>query len=796
MVTSMIFLYLLIPLLIPAAAAALIWVCVRTVEQGKELKRLRQELDALSGGMYGKDFDFSFTFTPPESTPTPVRQTPTAPTYVPPVRQAPPTPAYVPPARQTPPTPKTAPQTAAQLSARSTPAAKSPSGTLETWLGRNVLGIVASILVFIGLIFLGVLVYGNITEPIKIALMYALSTLLTGLGVFLLVKKRNNFTLALTGCGCGSFFLSILLTHVYFGKLPDFAAFGLLLVWMACTLFIARWQRSTLLSVIAHAGMIISLCFAFTQGISDEKLWLVLLYQVAASAVMLAGNVFCCRKTYHFGAFASLGLTLVASGVMSARFAPVTGTEPFLTGLPVPAVVAAFALQFLMACVFSYLLAISASRMKNESTKIALHILNKLLWAAALCTNVYVVAYRLALPHFPGLSGHAPVIGIAVAACLLPLLLHVVISLAMQIKLRFSEALECVSVLTCFSLTAVFLLIFWGARVFDGSSLPRLPWLIVPSLMLFLVRRFSRQSAYLIGANVLLGIDFLFAFFGGYGRLVAFGTPAAALGWMLLYVGAILVQWFFQSPPVRKKYSVPTRILLYLTVVLSLLVILFETTMSYRGVTILSILTGLHFLLFLLRYDREEHGNTLEWLLGAVSLLLLTVDAWFIAFATRHSAVEAGLYFLLTVPAFFLVAVRTPRLFYYKNRPAQGTLTGVFFTLLVLATVEGNTEWFSQTYLLSITCMLTALVCIVAGFIGRVSSLRFYGLILTLACVVKLVTLDVIDLSSLLRVIALIGGGIICFIVSAIYNYTVKQMKLTKGKPTDAQTDEKGEDVS
>lgn len=783
----MILLSLLLPLFIPAAAAVLIWLCVRTVEQGKELKRLRQELDALSGGMYGKELDFSFT--PPAQTPAsaPVKQTPPeqAPAYVPPARQAAPTPAYVPPARQTPPTPKTAPQTAAQLSARSTPAAKSPSGTLETWLGRNVLGIVASILVFIGLIFLGVLVYGNITEPIKIALMYALSALLTGLGAFLLAKKRNNFTLALTGCGCGSFFLSILLTHVYFGKLTDLAAFGLLLVWMACTLFVARWQRSTLLSVIAHAGMIISLCFAFTQGISDEKLWLVLLYQVAASAVMLAGNIFCCRKTYHFGAFASLGLTLVASGVMSARFAPVSGAGPFRTGLPVPAIVAAFALQFFMACVFSYLLAISASRMKNEGTKIALHILNKLLWTAALCTNVYVVAYRLALPRFPGLSGHAPVVGIAVAACLLPLLLHVAISLAMQIKLRFSQSLECVSVLICFSLTAVFLLIFWGARAFDGGSLPRLPWLIVPAALLFLVRRFSRQSAYLIGADVLLGMDFLFALFGGYGRLVAFGTPAAAFGWMLLYVAAIVGQWVVQSTAVRKNYSVATRILLYLTVVLSLLVILFETTMPYRTVTVLSILTGLHFLLFLLQYDREERGNALEWVLGSVSLLLLVIDAWLIAFGARSSAVESGLYFLLTVPAFFLAAVRTPRLFYYKNRPAQGALTGIVFTLLVLATVEGNTDWFSQGYLLSIICMLTALACIVAGFLGRVSSLRFYGLILTLTCVLKLVTLDVLHLSSLLRVIALIGGGIICFIVSAIYNYTVKQMKLTKAQPSE-----------
>ena len=60
--------------------------------------------------------------------------------------------------------------------------------SLENWLGRNVLGIAASVLVFIGLIFLGVLVYKYITETVKILLMYALSGIITGLGAFLSAK--------------------------------------------------------------------------------------------------------------------------------------------------------------------------------------------------------------------------------------------------------------------------------------------------------------------------------------------------------------------------------------------------------------------------------------------------------------------------------------------------------------------------------------------------------------------------------------------------------------------------------
>lgn len=115
--------------------------------------------------------------------------------------------------------------------------------------------------------------------------------------------------------------------------------------------------------------MIISLCFAFAQGISDDKLLLVLLYQSAASAVMLVGNIFCCRKTYT-SACRLPGPDTGSQRVMLARFVPGAAGLPFHSALPASAVAAAFAVQFLMASFFSYLLAVSASRFKDEDTMV------------------------------------------------------------------------------------------------------------------------------------------------------------------------------------------------------------------------------------------------------------------------------------------------------------------------------------------------------------------------------------------------------------------------------------------
>lgn len=108
--------------------------------------------------------------------------------------------------------------------------------SLENWLGRNVLGIAASVLVFIGLIFLGVLVYKYITETVKILLMYALSGTITGLGAFLSAKGREQL-LPWPSPAAGAAVFHLHFAHAYlFRRLPDFAAFGLLLVWMAATL--------------------------------------------------------------------------------------------------------------------------------------------------------------------------------------------------------------------------------------------------------------------------------------------------------------------------------------------------------------------------------------------------------------------------------------------------------------------------------------------------------------------------------------------------------------------------------
>lgn len=819
-------------------------------------------------------------------------------------------------------------------------------GRMENWLGRNVLGIAASILFFIGLIVFAVWIYNDIPEAVKILLMYVISAAVTVAGTVLSVRRRNTFTQILTGCGCGLLFISILLTHVYFGALNDVTTFALLLLWLAAALVLARQLDSILISLVAHIGMGVSLCFAYAAGMGDEKLVTLLVYQAASIVVIVAGNILCCRKTYRFGLFLSVVMTLVAGAFMTARFigpSPLSATAFPLSHLPDGSIAASFFAQFLCVSVLSYLLSVSATRLTSSDARMGVHVINKALWTAALCGNVLLVVLRMAYAYAEGTAFRfAWALGIAAAVGIALLLIHALLSILMSTKLGFDGRLETFSVILSGVLAAILLFIVWTCRLSDGTPPPRLPLLLLPAALLLLAGLLGKNRAYRLAANILLGMEWIFMAISGFHELTAVGTVALPLLYMLLYAGIVLLQWALKPAEFRSKWSASLRLFLYLFLQLTSLIILVGSGYRYWHVSLLLALLVFNILLTLFRYGRGDRRE-LTYCMRAVEGLLLAAGAGMIAFLPHSGAVEIALYIalalltaafaflrvpvslgrggmaddvctglkftaltlaviqgftdwfaqgyvltlialstlllcliagyarksegltryaliaamawmlkllfidipsggpssrliaalaggllfflmqllyerldrksppeltvlmrvvqhlalafsaiiiafvpciglpdticgiLLTVLSFVWAFLRVPKTLGRTSR-GEAVLEGVKLTLLVLATVQGYTDWFANAYVLSLVCMLTSLACVIAGFVRRAGSLRLYGLILTMVCVLKLVTWDVAELETLLRILSLIGGGVICFAISAIYSYSVKHL--------------------
>ena len=88
--------------------------------------------------------------------------------------------------------------------------------SLETNVGKHVMGVLASILIFIGLSSFIVLMLDSMSEVVKMCLMYVFSGGLLGLGLWRNSKKQTGFSTSITACGMGSIYISLFMTLTYF----------------------------------------------------------------------------------------------------------------------------------------------------------------------------------------------------------------------------------------------------------------------------------------------------------------------------------------------------------------------------------------------------------------------------------------------------------------------------------------------------------------------------------------------------------------------------------------------------
>jgi uncharacterized membrane protein len=94
---------------------------------------------------------------------------------------------------------------------------------------------------------------------------------------------------------------------------------------------------------------------------------------------------------------------------------------------------------------------------------------------------------------------------------------------------------------------------------------------------------------------------------------------------------------------------------------------------------------------------------------------------------------------------------------------------GIKFTFFTFGTIHLFTDISDQQFIVSVVLMLLASACIVFGFWKELKATRIYGLVLILSGVGKMVTLDVWHQESIIRVLSLVGGALICFGISAAY---------------------------
>ena len=178
-----------------------------------------------------------------------------------------------------------APQAAPQAAPQKAAVTPQNGSSTESWIGKILMGVFASLLVFIALITFAKLIMPYITEAVKIVLMFVASIAMTVTGYVLNKKKpKNTFFAALLACGTACVYLSIVVTKVHFGAISPIIMYILLAAWAGVILFLGRERDDWLFFVIGNLGYLVSSMFA--TKLPEESLiipMLIYLFVVAAA---------------------------------------------------------------------------------------------------------------------------------------------------------------------------------------------------------------------------------------------------------------------------------------------------------------------------------------------------------------------------------------------------------------------------------------------------------------------------------------------------------------------------------
>jgi hypothetical protein len=169
-------------------------------------------------------------------------------------------------------------------------------------------------------------------------------------------------------------------------------------------------------------------------------------------------------------------------------------------------------------------------------------------------------------------------------------------------------------------------------------------------------------------------------------------------------------------------------------------------------------------------------------ILGVITetIVIFAYSLYIMFEASSYSEINIAPYFWILSLMLLIFGMCKVRMMIEAKRNLLGIWYAIKFSWLTIAPMVAMTELMDEQFIFSVVCMFIASLCILFGFKFNVKSTRIYGLIVILASVLKIVVVDMWGQDSIIRVISLIIGGIICFAISAGYNY-VEKNRLSKG---------------
>ncbi len=614
--------------------------------------------------------------------------------------------------------------------------------TQEAFLGKYIVGGLAALLIFVGTAsFIG-LIWHLLSSEFKIGLMSTAGIVITGIGFWMMDEREKPIASVTLGIGAGLIFITILSANIAFHMIGNGMTLIISGLWASFFIFSSRYTNQFFTIVISNIGSLVTLILGLSYLKAESDYIALVLFVIAVSGVMYwTGREKGTRERNTIFTFMLLNLTLTLVGWFISSIA-----SPHILSSPLMPILINVGMIILLNGIFkvtgdhkSGILVIFPGLLVTGMTAINWMIINGIFlkWSGAICAGIFfmILWIQLIFSHWKHkglllylvpfytvllmMSGFvlayewydAPV-GVAVVGILLMALAHV-----------FKTKLQSNLVAGILLLDS---LLMWGAGAPKSLFLVIIVLQIVSTLYLLAINeQFSR------------------------GKTNLFLKVTGVLVMVVVSVSLSKTVLFLINPSVTWRT--------YLNVAYLLMLLMTAGLWRYQ--------------LFVEAFGEEStqtlHGKQMKTLLHT-----LLTGQYLCGIMLLNTSSHLGFKLVLTL-AVTAVAMVQSALFIQSKKEANGAI-GIWLVLKYLVLIWAVIRSFGQlevtSVIYSVAGLIVAISSIVAGFKLSIKNIRLYGLILTIMMVAKFILVDLSQENSIVRVLALVFGGALCFLISYIYN--------------------------
>lgn len=582
---------------------------------------------------------------------------------------------------------------------------------LEGKIGKSWMGIFASVLVFISVVMFAAVIIPNLTDAMKMAIMFIFAFGLTAFALYLLLGKdsENKLYLALTGCGVGCVYISLIVSSLYFKIIGPYVLFALLFIWSAGVCMLLRY-KNLLFTIIGEIGVTIAVIIGCVYSSDSDSI-------------------------------VSLGAVLAFLVLTQLMFFIANRTRSYLKNMPSHITIFIGMIAIITA---NYAIDLLATPM---------------LMASFICILVYMVCLVFVFEDKTGV----------LAGCtLIPYFIMLFATESPTIVLPYVMLTQIIAV--AFVIIAV---IKQKNDTMEIANVMIIKITAAITILAAAVA-LEQPFAYVIFTAVfylILGIVFSDSFSVYLGMVVAFIHGSALVDYdvAIAAVSAIVIL-ALEIIALIKKYNVVKKICVvigfywYIIAFTILVTDMFSVDAIYPGFVLIAVANMIFTKALnknLITGEDEQifniFANAINGCLLVVSLpLMYAADEW-------HVIIVLVTFALLCLNALWQLRHTSVLMNIYV------TVKYTLYIIAVLGSFDVESIWISAAIL------LFAVACIVIGYIMDKKGVRIYGLIIANLSVAKLILIDISYRNTLEHALSFLGCGVLCFVISFIYTIIEKR---------------------